>query len=92
MIFLPCLEKLCNKSDPSWKFSSSLRLLLQNLERIMKKVITLLATATFFALVCSLIDQFVWNNDFYWINVAIGFIAGAALVLLGSPSNTKKTV
>ena len=48
----------------------------------MKKLLTILTTATFFAVACSLIDQFVWNNDFYWLNAGIGFIAGAALVLL----------
>lgn len=48
----------------------------------MKKLLTLLVTATFFAIACSLIDQFVWNNDFYWVNAAVGFIVGAALVLL----------
>lgn len=57
----------------------------------MKKIITLLTTATFFAIACSLIDQFVWNNDFYWINVIIGFIAGAALVLLGTDSSRSHT-
>ena len=57
----------------------------------MKKLLTIITTATFFAITCSLIDQFVWNNDFYWFNAAIGFIAGAALVLLGgSNSQTDK--
>ncbi len=57
----------------------------------MKKIITLLSTATFFAIACSLIDQFVWNNDFNWMNAIIGFIAGAALVLLGSNSSNSHT-
>lgn len=57
----------------------------------MKKILTLLTTATFFAIACSLIDQLVWNNDFYWVNAAVGFIAGAALVLLGGTSHTNKT-
>ena len=51
----------------------------------MKRLLTLLATATFFAIACSLIDHYVWNNDFYWLNAAVGFIAGAALVLLSHP-------
>jgi len=57
----------------------------------MKKLFVLLSTATSFAIACSLIDQFVWNNDFYWVNALIGFIAGAALVLLAStPGNPDK--
>jgi hypothetical protein len=59
----------------------------------MKKLLTILTTATFFAVTCSLIDQFVWHNEFYWLNAAIGFIAGAALVLLGSsPAKSNKTI
>jgi len=50
----------------------------------MKKLLTIVFTATFFAIACSLIDQFIWNNDFHWINAAIGFVAGAALVFLGT--------
>ena len=57
----------------------------------MKKIITLLTTATFFAIACSLIDQLVWNNDFNWVNVIIGFIAGAVLVVLGSDSSRSHT-
>ncbi|GEM_PF-3501214 len=57
----------------------------------MKKIITLLTTATFFAIACSLIDQFVWNNDFNWVNVIIGFIAGAVLVVLGGDSSRSHT-
>lgn len=53
----------------------------------MKKLLTLITTATFFAVICSLIDQVVWNNDFNWVNAAVGFIAGAALVLLSEPSS-----
>ncbi len=48
----------------------------------MKKIITILTTATFFAIACSLIDQFVWNNDFYWMNAMVGFITGAILAIL----------
>lgn len=55
----------------------------------MKKLITILSTATFFAVICSLIDQLIWNNDFYWVNAAVGFVTGAALVLLGSSSDRK---
>jgi len=54
----------------------------------MKKIITLLTTATFFALSCSLIDCYIWNNNFSIVNMFVGFIAGAALVLL-SDSNKK---
>ncbi len=57
----------------------------------MKKLTTLLTTATFFAIACSLIDQFVWNNDFNWVNAIIGFIAGALLVILGSDSSRTQT-
>ena len=57
----------------------------------MKKIITLLTTATFFAIACSLIDQLVWNNDFNWVNVIIGFIAGAVLVFLGGGSSRPHT-
>ena len=57
----------------------------------MKKLTTLLTTATFFAIACSLIDQFVWNNEFNWVNVIIGFIAGALLVILGSDSSRPHT-
>lgn len=55
----------------------------------MKKIITILTTATFFAIACSLIDQLVWSNDFYWLNAMIGFVAGAALVLLSKASISK---
>lgn len=48
----------------------------------MKKLLTIVTTATFFAIAFSLIDQFVWNNDFYWLNAGIGFLAGAILVIL----------
>lgn len=48
----------------------------------MKKLLSIIFTATFFAIACSLIDQLIWDNDFYWLNAAVGFIAGAALVLL----------
>jgi len=52
----------------------------------MKKIITILTTATFFAIACSLIDQVVWNNDFYWLNALIGFITGGVLALLSKTS------
>ena len=52
----------------------------------MKKIISILATATFFAIACSLIDQFVWSNDFYWFNVFVGFFTGAVLALLSNSS------
>ncbi|MCP3852098.1 MAG: hypothetical protein GY694_17940 [Gammaproteobacteria bacterium] len=52
----------------------------------MKKIITILTTATFFAIACSLIDQVVWNNEFYWINAFIGFITGGILALLSKTS------
>ncbi len=55
----------------------------------MKRIITTLTTATFFAIACSLIDQLVWNNDFYWLNAGIGFFIGAALVILSTPSSRK---
>ena len=55
----------------------------------MRKIITILTTATFFAIACSLIDQLVWNNDFYWLNAGIGFFIGAALVILSTPSSRK---
>ena len=55
----------------------------------MKKIITILTTATFFAIACSLIDQLVWNNDFYWLNAGIGFFIGAVLVILSTPSSRK---
>ena len=55
----------------------------------MKRIITTLTTATFFAIACSLIDQLVWNNDFYWLNAAIGFFIGAILVILSTPSSRK---
>ena len=58
----------------------------------MKKLLTIVSTATFFALACSLIDQFVWNNDFYWLNAGIGFIAGAALVLLSKTHSNNDTI
>ncbi|WP_198264296.1 hypothetical protein [sulfur-oxidizing endosymbiont of Gigantopelta aegis] len=51
----------------------------------MKKIITILTTATFFAISCSLIDQVIWNNDFYWLNAGIGFFIGAVLVILSKP-------
>lgn len=57
----------------------------------MKKLFTIVSTATFFAVTCSLIDQFIWNNDFYWLNAAIGFVAGAALVLLGHTKTDKES-
>ncbi len=57
----------------------------------MKKLLTILTTATFFAIACSLIDQFVWNNDFQWLNVLIGFAAGTALVLLSNNSPKQHT-
>ncbi len=52
----------------------------------MKKIITILTTATFFAIACSLIDQVVWNNEFYWVNAFIGFITGGILALLSKTS------
>jgi len=52
----------------------------------MKKLLTVLVSATFFAITFSLIDQFVWHNDFYWFNAGVGFLVGAALVILGSYS------
>lgn len=52
----------------------------------MKKLLTILTTATFFAIAFSLIDQIVWNNDFYWMNACIGFVAGAVMVLLNNAS------
>ncbi|MCW8932613.1 MAG: hypothetical protein OQL19_20560 [Gammaproteobacteria bacterium] len=59
----------------------------------MKKIITVLTTATFFAIACSLIDQLVWNNDFYWVNAFVGFATGAILALLSNTSvrNTGST-
>jgi hypothetical protein len=48
----------------------------------MKKIATIITTATFFAITCSLIDQLIWNNDFYWLNAGIGFFIGAVLVIL----------
>ncbi len=48
----------------------------------MRKLLTIVTTATFFAIAFSLIDQIVWNNDFYWLNAVIGFLAGAILVIL----------
>ncbi len=51
----------------------------------MKKLLTLIATASFFAITFSLIDQLVWDNDFYWTNALIGFSAGILLVILGKP-------
>ena len=57
----------------------------------MKKILTIFTTATFFAVACSLIDQIVWNNDFYWLNAGIGFIIGAVLVLLSTPPRQRKT-
>ena len=57
----------------------------------MKKSLILLTTASFFAISCSIIDQFIWNNEFSWLNVIIGFIAGAALVLLSSSSSHAPT-
>ncbi|MCU7940757.1 MAG: hypothetical protein KZQ64_00505 [gamma proteobacterium symbiont of Bathyaustriella thionipta] len=54
---------------------------------MMKKLLTIVTTATFFAIAFSLIDQFVWNNDFYWLNAGIGFLAGAILVILSKPIN-----
>ncbi len=56
----------------------------------MRKFITLLTTATFFAIACSLIDQLVWHNEFNWINSIIGFATGTALVLLSDCESTKK--
>ncbi len=56
----------------------------------MKKILTVLTTATFFAIVCSLIDQHIWNNDFYWVNAFIGFITGAVLAIL-SKTTTRDT-
>ena len=58
----------------------------------MKKLLTIVFTATFFAVTCSLIDQFIWNNDFYWLNAAIGFVAGAALVLLANTDSHSDTI
>ncbi|MCW8932614.1 MAG: hypothetical protein OQL19_20565 [Gammaproteobacteria bacterium] len=52
----------------------------------MKKIVTILTTATFFAIACSLTDQLIWNNDFYWINAFIGFLIGATLALLSNTS------
>lgn len=53
----------------------------------MKRLLTIVTTATFFAIAFSLIDQFVWNNDFYWLNAGIGFFAGAILVILSKPTH-----
>ncbi len=53
----------------------------------MRKLLTVITTATFFAIAFSLIDQYVWNNDFYWLNAGIGFFAGAILVILSKPDN-----
>lgn len=58
----------------------------------MKKLLSIVSTATFFAVACSLIDQFIWNNDFHWLNAAIGFVAGAALVLLGKTDSRSDTI
>lgn len=55
----------------------------------MKKIITILTTATFFAIACSLIDQLVWSNEFYWANAFVGFFTGAILAIL-SKSPIKK--
>lgn len=56
----------------------------------MKKIITILTTATFFAIACSLIDQLVWNNDFYWLNAMVGFVTGGVLAIL-SKTTVHKT-
>ena len=56
-------------------------------EIMMRKLLTVITTATFFAIAFSLIDQYVWNNDFYWLNAGIGFLAGAFLVILSKPDN-----
>lgn len=58
----------------------------------MKKLLTILTTATFFAIACSLIDQIVWNNDFHWLNAGVGFITGAVLALLSTPPHQRKTL
>lgn len=55
----------------------------------MKKIITILATATFFAIACSLIDQIVWSNEFYWVNAFVGFLTGGILALLSKTHVTK---
>ena len=56
----------------------------------MKRIITILTTATFFAIACSLIDQLVWSNEFYWENAFIGFFVGGILALL-SKTSVRKT-
>jgi len=58
----------------------------------MKKFFTIIITATFFAIIISLIDQFVWHNDFYWLNAGVGFLVGAALVILGKYNHKTKIV
>lgn len=58
----------------------------------MKKLFSIIFVATFFAVACSLIDQLIWDNDFYWLNAAIGFIAGAALVLLAKSDSNSDTL
>ncbi len=55
----------------------------------MKKIVTLITTATFFAIACSLTDQFIWQNGFSWGIVITGFLAGSMMVLL-SHSNNKR--
>ncbi len=57
----------------------------------MKKILTTLTTAIFFAIACSLIDQLIWNNDFYWINAFVGFFTGAILAILSKTQHTKDT-
>jgi len=64
----------------TWSYSSLGRF-------TMRKFLTIVTTATFFAIAFSLIDQYVWNNDFYWLNAGIGFLAGAILVILSKPGN-----
>ena len=58
----------------------------------MKKLFTIIITAIFFVIVVSLIDQFVWHNDFYWLSAVIGFITGATLVILGNHNYKTKVV
>lgn len=53
----------------------------------MRKLLSVITTATFFAIAFSLIDQYVWNNDFYWLNAGIGFAAGAIMAILSKPTH-----
>jgi membrane associated rhomboid family serine protease len=57
----------------------------------MKKLYTTIITATIFAIVGSIIDHLVWNTNFHWSSLIIGFSIGALLVLLSHPDKQNHT-